>query len=438
MMSARKKGGTRRSRITTLNLGMAFVMIALLASVGLFQKQRLATSVRSGESITVEFSDAHRLRAFNSDAKIAGVGIGVVMSVRRQNSGLTEVTLKVDKSALEAMGTTPSAALRPATLLGGNYYVDITPGGRRGAFAGTIPLERTKLPVELDSVTAALPQGARQGIRSSVSDLNKALDKEGSDALRDLVVDAPDTLDPMAGALEGARGTKPEDDLRGLVNGLESTSRVLSQKQGQLDGIVADLAKTSAILSDRRYDTTAGTADMPQTLDRTETLLKKFHGTLVTLKTTAGPARPSVQALDELLEDLDPVILEARPVVKDLRSVLTDARPLVEDLVPTTRNLTGTLDNVRGPVLQRVNGPIMDTVLSPWRGTGDYAGGGADRPFYKEVGYAASNLAQANMVDQNGSMMSFFPGVGPSSVAGLPISLEQLFSQLSTQAGAQQ
>jgi phospholipid/cholesterol/gamma-HCH transport system substrate-binding protein len=32
------------------------------------------------------------------------------------------------------------------------------------------------------------------------------------------------------------------------------------------------------------------------------------------------------------------------------------------------------------------------------------------------------------MVDNNGSAISFMPGVGPGSLAGLPISLEQLFT----------
>lgn len=428
---------SRGPRLTALNLGTAFVMLALLAGAALFHKQLILTKVRPGQTISVEFTASHRLRAFVSEAKIAGVGIGVVESVKRTDSGLTVVRMKVNRDSLEAMGTTPSAAIRPATMLGGNYYVEIHPGGRRGTFSGTIPVDRTKLPVELDAIAAALPSDARDGIRSTVGDLDQTLDDKGSAALRGFVAEAPDTLGPMAGALQGLQGTHPQSDLSNLVAGLETTSRVLSTKQGQLDGIVKDLARTSSILSARRYDMATATARMPATLDDTDAMLTKLGVTLDILRDAAGPARPSVKELNNVLRDLDPVVKQARPVVADLRVVLKDAQPMVADLVPTSKNLTGSLDNVRGPVLKRVNGPIMSTVLSPWKGTGDYAGGGADRPFYKELAYMASNLAQANMADENGSAISFFPGIGAGSVAGLPISLEKLFAQIAAPTGGQ-
>ncbi|WP_375001813.1 MlaD family protein [Aeromicrobium sp. CTD01-1L150] len=428
---------TRRPQLSSLNLGLAFVLISLLAAVALFEKQAILTTLRSGETITVQFDEAHRLRDAVSEAKIAGVGIGVVKDVRQDDDGLTEVRLKVDRESLDAMGTTPSAAIRPTTLLGGNYYVEIKPGGRRGTFSGTIPTQRTQLPVEMDAVAAALPEDARQGVRSSVSDLDGALDAEGSRALRDLVTEAPDTLEPMAGALDALQGTRPDSDLRTAVDGLESTSRILSAKQGQLDGIVKDLGRVSAVLSTRRDDMATATARLPGTLDDADTMLTSLDGTLDQLHETAGPARPAVQELDEVLEDLDPVVEKARPVVTDLKGVLEDARPAVEDLVPTSRNLTGTFDDLDGAVLDRVNGPIMSTVLSPWHGEGRYEGGGADRPFYQELAYMASNLAQANLADENGSAVSFFPGVGAGSVAGLPVSLEQFFQQIASPNGAQ-
>jgi len=426
----------RPIKLTTLRLGIVFVTLALVAGVALFQKQAILTTIRPGTTITAEFSAAHRLREYVSEAKIAGVRIGVVKSVHRGKNGLTEVELKVDEDALKSMGSSPSAAIRPATLLGGNYYVEILPGGRRGTFHGTIPLSRTKLPVELDAVAAALPADARKGIRSSVTDLNSTLDKDGASALRDLVSSAPDTLDPMATALAALQGTRPKSDLRKLVGGLESTSRVLSAKQGQLDDIVADLSRTSSILADRSRDMATATARMPSTLTDAQEMLPKLSSTLDTLKATAGAARPSVRELRQVLTSLDPVVEQAVPVVSDLRAVLKDGRPLVSDLLPISSDLTASFGNIRGPVLDRVNGPIMATVLSPWHGTGPYAGGGADRPLYKEVAYMASNLTQANMVDQNGAMVSFFPGVGPGSLSGLQISLEQLFSQLANSKGA--
>jgi phospholipid/cholesterol/gamma-HCH transport system substrate-binding protein len=143
-----------------------------------------------------------------------------------------------------------------------------------------------------------------------------------------------------------------------------------------------------------------------------------------------------VTNLDALLAAADPALANARPMVADLRGLLADARPLVDDLVPTAQQLTAVSDDVRGPVLDRVNGPILNTVNSPFVGTGAYAGDGGDFPFYKAVGYMFSNLNRsARYTDRNGAVVSLEFGAGPGSIAGLPVSLEQMFNHLGGAAG---
>lgn len=424
-----------RRQVTALQLGKIFVAIALLAAVALFQKADLAATLRPGETIDIQFAEAHRLRPSVSEVKIAGVGIGVVRSVERQDDGSTRVSVKVDDDALATMGSAPSARIRPATLLGGNYYVEIVPGGRRGEFSGTIPRERTALPVELDGVTGAFPAQARQGVRSATTALDETLGDGGSRALRDLVRSAPPALDSTAEVLGGLQGTRPHRDLRTLVSGLESTSRVFSSENARLGRTVTDLATVARVLEARRTDLAVVAETMPGSLDETAVLLDRLDGTLDALEATAEPAQPAVRELARLLEDADPVLARARPVVRDLRGLLGDARPLVQALVPISRDLDATVGNVRGPVLDRLNGPVLDQVRSPWHGTGEYAGGGADRPLYKELGYMFSNLAAANMMDANGSMISFLPGAGPGSLSGMPFSLEQLLNAYAEEAG---
>jgi len=420
---------TRVRRLTPLQLGKIFVVIAGVAAVALFQKADIAAALRSGETIDIHFAEAHRLRPSVSEVKIAGVGVGIVRSVEREDDGTTTVEVKVDDDVLDTLGTAPSARIRPATLLGGNYYVEIVPGGRRGEFADSIPVERTALPVELDGLASAFPSDARHGVRTSVATLDEVLGPQGSRALRDLMKSAPNTLEPTAKVLRGLQGTEPTRDLRTLVGGVESTSRVFSSQNSHLGRTIDDLAATARVLEARRADLARATATMPGTLDQTSTMLGRLDGVLTSLDATAKPARPSVQELDRLLERADPVLRNARPVVRDLRWLLRDARPLVRDLVPISNDLHASIDHVRGPVLTRVNGPIVDAVRSPWHGTGPYAGGGADRPLYKELGYMMSNLAAANMMDGNGSMVSFLPGDGPGSVSGLPFSLEEFFAE---------
>ena len=428
-----------RRGVSPLVLGKVFVGLAAIAAVLLFQKADIQAALRGGETLELHFSEAHRLQTSVSEVKIAGVGVGIVRSVEREDDGTTTVEVKVDDEAREAMGTAPSARIRPTTLLGGNYYVEIVPGGRRGEFSGAIPAERTSLPVELDGLTNAFPAQARKGVRTSVRGLDGTLDERGSAALRGLVQDTPATLDPLAEVLRGMQGSQPGHDLARLVSGVESTSRVLSSEQSRLGPTLRDLARTSEVLDARRHDLADATATMPGTLDETTRMLDRLDGVLTSLEQTADPARPAVKELGRMLEKADPVLANARPLVRDLRGVLRDARPAVDDLVPFSRDLDASVDHVRGPVLDRTNGPILGQLRSGWHGTGPYEGGGADRPLYKEIAYMLSNLAAANMMDRNGSMISFYPGVGPGSLSGLPVSLEQIFAEMmrNSQGGSQ-
>lgn len=429
------KSLVRRTGMSPVKLGVVFVLLSLVAGVALFQKNRIITTLTPGETITIQFAQAYRLREFVSDAKVAGVPVGTVSSVERVGEGLTEVTVKVDDDVPGKLRSAPSAAIRPTTLLGGNYYVELKPGGLPGPFDGTIPLSRTRLPVEMDKVSAALQPDARAGVRSSIRDLDALLRDGGSAALRDLAATAPDTLSAAAKAFEGMRGTRPRTDLRDVVRGMEATGRVLTEQQDQLAGIVRDLRGTSAVLGRRGQDMAVVLAGMPSTLDSMDVGLSRLDTTLGKLRTTADVARPSVRNLGALIGHLDPVLGKARPVVRDMRGVLAQARPLVRTLAPTSTRLDDVFDDLRGPVLRRANGPILRTLTSPFTGRGAYAGSGSRRPFYQELAYMVTNADRITMTDHNGAMINFLAGNGPGTVGGLPISLEQLFRQL---AGGQE
>lgn len=417
--------------LSPLQLGVIFVAFAALAGVALFSKAQILAYLRGGDTIQIHFAAAHRLRPDVSVVKVAGVKVGIVMGEQRQADGSTEVSVKVDHSALAVLGDAPSAQIRPATLLGGNYYVDLVPGGRPGAFSGSIPESRTSLPVEMDGLASSFTTPARQGVRASTRQLDSVLGAGGSAALRSLTRSASGTLTPATSVFGGLQGepTNGTHDLTRLVTGFDNASRVMASQDANLAATLDDLASISQVLDRRRIDLARTTASMPQTLDQTRGMLGRLNEVLTSLDNAAGPTRPTVQALGRLLAVTDPVLVKALPIVHQLRGVLADADPVVSGLVPIASNLQASLANLRGPVLDRVNGPIMKAVLSPWSGTGRYSGGGANRPLYKEVGYMFTNLAAANMFDANGAMISFLPGAGPGSISGLPISLEQFFSK---------
>ncbi|WP_250291043.1 MlaD family protein [Frankia sp. CiP1_Cm_nod1] len=428
---------TRRPRVTPLRLGVLFIIVSLLAGLALFNKNRILVTLRSGDSLDISFAADNRLAPYRSQVKVAFVPVGVVTGVRETDNGDARVTVKVDGDIRAKLGTEPSAVIRPTTLLGGNYFIDLVPGGRPGTFTGSIPVERTKLPVELDKVAAALQPSALEGLRKSTSSLDKTLGNGGREAVDQLVAHAPDTLDPAAAVAGAALGGNPDTDLPQLVTSLEATARELIDKQGQLDAIVTDLGTTTSVLSRRTSDIATAVSRLPSTLDATDAGLARLKTTLEKLRDTSGPAQPVVRRLDTVLATADPVLAEARPVVNQLRGVLVDARPLVQDLVPAGRQATTALDDLSGPVLDRIDGPVKQFVLAPYHGTGPYAAASSDKPIYQELAYMATTLARTSVLsDRNGALIALQPGVGAGSVGGLPISLEQLLVGLSNQSGA--
>lgn len=416
--------------LSSVQLGIIFVVVAAVAAVALFSKAQISAFFRSGDTFDIHFAAAHRLRPDISVVKVAGVKVGIVTGQNRLSDGTTDVTVKVDHSVMSVLGQAPSASIRPITLLGGNYYVDIVPGGRPGTFSGSIPESRTTLPVELDGLASSFTTPAREGVQASTRQLDAVLGSGGTKSLRSLVQMASGTLKPATSVFAGLQGqpTSGTHDLTRLVTGFNNASTVMSSQNANLAATLQNLATISTVLDQRRNDLAQATASMPGTLRQTQTMLTSLNGVLTSLDNAAGPTRPTVQALGRMLTVTNPVLVKALPIVHELRGVLTDANPVVSGLVPIASNLQTSLANLQGPVLQRVNGPIMHAVLSPWSGTGMYAGGGANRPLYKEIGYMFTNLTAANMFDANGAMISFLPGAGPGSLSGLPgISLEKFF-----------
>jgi phospholipid/cholesterol/gamma-HCH transport system substrate-binding protein len=401
--------------------GAIILLVVVATLLAVYQKERIGTALSSGDEVKAEFARDYHLIPNKSDVKVAGVVVGTVTDVSKGDHGRAVVSMKVRGDTKDKLGRAPSAIIRPTTLLGGNYYVQLTPGGSRGRYDGTpIPAARTSTPVELDQILAAIPKPARQSIQNATRLTDQTLSAGAGTKAGNVLEHAPGTLAPADAVLSGLRGTRPDQDLWTLVPDLDSAAAVMTRQDGQLGHIVDSLRDVSATLAVSRQPLADSIASLPETLTVTRSGLGSLHGTLDRLNSTATKARPAARELGPLLAKTDPVVRQARPLVADLRPLLHDTRPTVDQLVPTARQGTATLDNVRGPVLDRVNGPITKTVLSPWKGTGPYKGdGGNGHLFYQEVGYLAAHTANLSQYGgQNGRMLGLGLGVGVSTAGG--------------------
>lgn len=419
---------TVRSRTARLRrTGLIAIMIVLLAMVALFSKNQLSTALSRGETIELQFAGDYKLRPHVSKVKLGFVPVGHVTGVERAGDGSAVVTVKVDGDAMKTLGSQPSAVIRPTTVLGGSYFVDLRPGGTPGAFRGErIPQARTQVPVELDHVVQALQPSALTGLQHTVGNLDQALEPSGRDALERLVRTAPDTLRPGAKVLAAAQGTRPGHDLGATVSNFHATARALTARDRQLERIVQNLQVTTSALSSRSRHLATTLDRLPATLDNTRAGLKGLSRTLGTLEDVADETRPVARELGRTLDALTPVLADARPTIRDLRYVARDARPVLTHLVPTARSGSAVLDDVRGDVIGRVNQKVIPWLHAPYNGTGDYDQTSSKRPMYEETTFALVNVDRASaLVDANGHAIAFQPGIGAGSVGGLPINLEE-------------
>ncbi|HEY9414238.1 MAG TPA: MlaD family protein [Pseudonocardia sp.] len=385
--------------------GVILGIVALLGTL-LYFKAELVTRLTPGDLLTVRLAADYQLRENETPVKIAGSEVGRVQTVDYGSGGTVEVVLKVRNGVRELLGTEPSAIVRPTTVLGGKYYIELRTGGERGAFtAEAIPVERTHLPVELDKVLSAIPPDSVLGLRGMTERLDATFAAGTGVELNKLLKNAPDTLRPAGVVLDGLRGINKDNDLAQFSTSTNTTAVVLSRVPGQLQAVVDSLAGTSRQFGDSSAALAQTISTLPETLRATRTGTADLNTTLDKLIDVADDTRPTVKALNPMLKDLEPALDRLRPVVKDLRPLLKDARPLLDELVPTVDKGTDVLAGAEGKPLDRINGPILKALNSPFKGYApkypnggypDSAGPGAE--LYKNLGYTVTNM--------NGAVMS--------------------------------
>lgn len=422
----------RRMPLSARMLGVVLLVAMLVFALYAFNRPRIDTSLASGEKLDANFSRDYKLIPYQSVVKLAGVKVGSVTGVDDRPDAGSTVSMKLDNGTLAKLGTAPRATIRPALLLGGNYYVELTPGAQKGSASSTVPVARTAVPVELDRVLQAFTPSTQQAIQGTIGSLQKTMGKPGRDAVQGLLGSAPAALAPTGQVLTAAEGSNPQTDLTSLVVGAERIGATLSAQQGQLASILTSLDTTTSALAAQRVPLSDAIRQAPTTLSTTRTGLADLDTSLDKLTTTASSFRPAAQRLAPLLDELDPTLATAQPVIADARKVAADARPLVARLVPTAQSAQSDLSDVQGNVLQRANGPLLAAVLAPWHGTGVYAGGGNDHPLYKEAGYLLSHTADVfKFHDAQGAAGRLMAGVGLNSVNGIgQMSLEQYLESL--------
>lgn len=419
------------SVLTRRAVVLIVVLVALLTALAF--KTQLSLLLRSGDTIHATFDQNYGLVSGKTRVKVAGLQVGVVSDVRQDADGTTHVDMKIDDGVRERLGSKPSARVEPLTVLGGQYSLNLVPGGAGEYSDKAIPKSRTHVPVELDAILAALPTETRKDLQGTIKEAGATLSNKNQKSIRSFTRQAPQVLDPSTKLLTSVQGTRPQRDLPELVGNVESLAATLNKQDAALARSLVNLNTTTTTLADHSDDLSATVAGLPTALDETKAATDQLTPTLRQLDRTAVGLQPTAEEVGPLVRTLEPMLADTRPVAAKLPGLLEDAQPLVQDLVPTARTTKPILKDIKGPVIDRVNGPVLESLGSTYRGTGPFkdTGGGvqADNKFYQELAYMVTNLDRASMTqDAQGSLLNFQAGVSAGSVA--PLNLDDALAQL--------
>lgn len=240
-----------------------------------------------------------------SEVRVLGIQVGEITEIDPQGDTV-RVVMTVDES--QPLPADVEARLVPVTLLG-ERILQLEPpytGGPQLADGAEIPLERTKIPAEVDEVLR------------SFENFLAALDEQ---TLAELIDTATETFE---GQGEG---------LNTLIDQGAETVEVLADARGDLNGLVDELGSLNAVLATR--DEKIG-----RTLERLSTVM-------VTLAEEKGEIIASVANLRRLTQELRPLLDEhTDPLVRDLETLTTTLSTVdrnlerIEDLYAGSRRLT--------------------------------------------------------------------------------------------------
>lgn len=422
MTAAAALPARQRRRRRPVLVGIVFVVVVLVGFVAAFNKHRILTDLTSGQTVRAEFPRQYLLKPYLTTVKIAGVGVGTVTSVVHEGGGAM-VTMKVYGNNIDKLGTAPTAAIRLTTLLGGDPYVQLTPGGSPGHPRGTIPVSRSTVPVYFDNLLDSITPPAQQGIHTFVNQTDLSLSQGGTHSAAAVFAHAPAALAPTGVVLGALEGEQP-GDLTRLIADVAQTDTVLTRQTGQIESVVDGLGTLSSTLGTESPALAATIAHLPVDEAGTRAGLAALDSTLSELDATSTVSRPTVQQLTQLLVRAQPTLVDAAPVLAQLNPFLADSTPLLEQLDPTVQSATSVLNDVRGPVLAHLNGPATTsangrtiTPFLPQLVAVQHVELQKPATLYQEMGYVLAGLdSVTSYYDGIGHQAEVILGQGPQGV----------------------
>lgn len=222
--------------------------VGLLLTLGLVLTCAGCSPMGGGDlRVTAVLDDSAGLFVGN-DVGILGVPVGEITAITPRGE-VVEVELRIDP---DADVPASAGAVVVARSVATDRYLELTPAfadGPRMADGATIPLERTRTPVEFDEVLGSLQQFS-DGLLGEAGDAAalKKLLRAGATALDGRGADLRQTLTDLS----QAAGVLADngDEISGTIGNLDELTRVLATNRVLVDRFIGSITAASDLFAD--------------------------------------------------------------------------------------------------------------------------------------------------------------------------------------------
>ena len=328
----------RQTSFRALAAIITLTVVGAACAAYVLVNQRLSVPFTSTYSIHTRLASADGVApGLGQPVLVSGVRVGVI-SAARVERGTARVTLEIRRDKLARLYRDARASLSPSTPLK-DMQVDLDPGTpAAGAVddGSDLPIQRTRVPVELDAILSALDADTRDYLTSMIASLGEGLDSQGR-GLRGMLTSFGATtkqLRTISSELAQRRRAIAQ-----LVHNVGDVSRAASQDRRLASLVLAGQRTLSAV---GRQDAAlrASIQALPGSLGEVGTALDATAKLSANLRGAAVALRPSLDRLPQTLRAFTPFAEEAatalrseiRPVARELQPILRDIGPAVERL----------------------------------------------------------------------------------------------------------
>src|SRR5688572_5429581 len=156
----------------------AAIIVIVLVLAGTYLAVRKELPFQGHYEVDAVVRTANQLPA-GSVVRIAGVDVGKVTKIETVGDGrqAARISMRINDKG-RPLHEDAELKIRPRILLEGNFFVDLRPGSPSAPElddGGTIPINQTAGPVQLDQVFSALPRDTRSDLKTLLAELNTGL-----------------------------------------------------------------------------------------------------------------------------------------------------------------------------------------------------------------------------------------------------------------------